>query len=58
MKREFWRLPLSSSHHAGCKIKFQFLYMYLHIIFILFFSVIREDSTRIKFGDDVLQPSP
>ena len=41
---EFYRRPLSSSHHEGLKINFQFLY--LHFIFRFIFSVIREDSMR------------
>ena len=43
---EFKRQPLSSSHHEGSKINFQFLY--LHFIFRLFFIFIREDSMGIK----------
>ena len=65
---EFLRRPLSSSHHEGWKINFQFLY--LHFIFRLFFILIREDSMAItqntwhrkviidNFSHDVQQPSP
>ena len=65
---EFYRRPLSSSHHEGRKINFHFLY--LHFIFRLFYIDIREDPMGLSetrrtyrlfidnFGHDVQQPSP
>ena len=43
---EFYRRPLSSSHHEGRKINFHFLY--LHFIFRLFYIDIREDPMGFK----------